>query len=77
MLDQQSRAVRTRDNARRGILPAPVRHHAVEGIGDGQRCDGCGELIHPATKLSIVTVRNWLPLWFHHDCYRAWLMCMS
>jgi hypothetical protein len=73
MLDQELRAVRTRDNTRRGVLPAPVRHQAAEAMGDGRRCDGCGEAVHPAAKLSLVTVARRMSLWFHHDCYRAWV----
>jgi hypothetical protein len=73
MPDQHSRAVLTRDKTRRGVLPLSPRHHAVESIGDCRPCDGCGQPIHPAAKLVIVTQPKWLPVWFHHECYRAWV----
>jgi hypothetical protein len=73
MLDQQSRALRTRDKARRGALPAAAQHNLVDGAGDGRPCDGCDQPIHPAAKVYIVTPTKWLPLWFHQDCYRAWM----
>jgi hypothetical protein len=73
-MDHQSRAVLTRDKTRRGRLPSPVGHYAVENPGDGRLCDGCGERIDPAAKFFTVTPRRWLPLWLHFDCYRAWQM---
>ena len=74
MLDQQSRALITRDKTRRGGLPSPGGHYAVEEAGDGRLCDGCGERIDPAAKFVTVTARRWLPLWLHCYCYQAWQM---
>jgi hypothetical protein len=66
--------VLTSDKTRRGVLPVPVEHTAIESAGDGRRCDGCSETINPAAKLATVTHGKWLRLWFHGDCYRAWLV---
>jgi hypothetical protein len=73
MLDNLSRILLTRNKTRQGVLPPPIHHHAAEDVGDGRLCDGCGEPISAGAKLSVVTRATWLPLWFHHDCYQAWV----
>jgi hypothetical protein len=72
-MPDQRRFDRTTEKTRSGGLPSPAGYSRQLSVGDGGRCDGCGETVQPSDILCSVTVLSGLSWRFHEVCYDAWV----
>src|SRR5215469_13131089 len=54
-------------------LPSGRAADISEGMGDGHRCDACGETMRANQRAVIATVSSpWRSLRFHAECFEIW-----
>jgi hypothetical protein len=68
----EGRVAKTVEKLRRGGLPVSSGERAAVESGNGQRCDGCGELIPHLVRMFVVVIPAVAIMRLHDDCYEAW-----
>jgi len=54
-------------------LPNGRAMDVSEGIGDGRRCDACGQVLRASERVVQATVSSaWWSLRFHPECFEIW-----
>jgi hypothetical protein len=72
-MPDQRRFEKTLEKTHLGGLPAPTHDPRQLSLGDGSRCDGCGETVKVGEGLVTVGIHGIvLTLRFHETCYAAW-----
>ena len=56
-----------------GRLPSGRIIDLIDSAGDGQPCDGCGEIITKVeTAVTGLSAENWRSIRLHPSCFRIW-----